>query len=126
MQKQRNVYFENILSIYQCGFGKDSAQLCLISMIEKLLDTLDKGGIIAALLTDLSKTFDYLSHDLLIAKLHGYGIELSSSRLRKQSSIEQQLLQHVLRNFAWGSTKIYPWAFIIQYVMRFLFVYIKF
>ena len=70
-------------------------------MIEKLLDTLDKGGIIAALLTDLSKTFDYLSHDLLIAKLHGYGIELSSSRLRKQSSIKQQLLQHVLRNFAW-------------------------
>ena len=44
-------------------------------MIEKLLDTLDKGGIIAALLTDLFKTFDCLSHDLLIAKLHGYGIE---------------------------------------------------
>ena len=52
LQKQCNVYFENTLSNYQCGFRKSyTAQQCLISMIGKLQDTLDKGGISAALLT---------------------------------------------------------------------------
>lgn len=32
----------------------------------------------------------------------------------------EQQLQHVVKKFVLGSTKIYPWAFIIQYVlMRF-------
>ena len=31
-----------------------------------------------ALLTDISKPFDYLSQDLFIAKLHEYGIDIDS------------------------------------------------
>ena len=42
---------------------------------------LDKDGKCGALLTDLSKAFDYLLHDLLMTKLHAYGFEIDALRL---------------------------------------------
>ena len=39
---------------------------------------MDNGKLAGALLTDLSKAFDCLNHNLLIAKLHAYGFEYSS------------------------------------------------
>ena len=50
-------------------------------MIEKFRLTLDKGGSFGALLTDLSKAFDCLHHELLIAKLHAYGFSMTSLKL---------------------------------------------
>ena len=50
-------------------------------MIEKLRESLDSWGVSAALLTDLFKAFDCLPQDLLIAKLHAYGIKKTSFSL---------------------------------------------
>ena len=41
-------------------------------MIEKWTASLDQNGTCAVLLTDLSKAFDCLPLDLLIAKLHAH------------------------------------------------------
>ena len=72
MSKQISEYFQSsFFSKYQCGFRKGfSAQHCLVSMIEKWKSATDKKSFGAILNTDLSKAFDCLSHDLLIAKLN--------------------------------------------------------
>ena len=73
---------ENALSIFQCGFHKKySTQRALIAMIEKARKILDKGGTFGALLTDLSKAFDCMTHDLLIAKLHALNFDMNALNL---------------------------------------------
>ena len=48
---------------------------------EKLKKSVDNGGAFGALFTDLSKAFDCLSHELLIAKLDAYSLDKKSLRL---------------------------------------------
>ena len=70
------------MSKYQCGFRRGyNAQHCLITLIEKWKKSVDNGGAFGALLTDLSKAFDCLPHELLIAKLDAYGFDKSSLKL---------------------------------------------
>ena len=50
-------------------------------MIEKWKKAVDNGNVFGALLTNLSKAFDCLPHDLIIAKLNSYGFNLTALNL---------------------------------------------
>ena len=50
-------------------------------MLEKWKNAVDKGKVFGALLTDLSKAFDCLPHELIIAKLNAYGFNLPALKL---------------------------------------------
>ena len=84
MFKQIGDFMENFFAKFQCGFRKGySAQQCLIALIEKWKSATDKGKSFGALLTDLSKAFDCLPYELIIAKLHAYGFSLAALRLAR-------------------------------------------
>ena len=73
---QMYCYFNQILSKRQCGFRQGhSTQHSLLHMVEKMEKSLDNSGVEGMLLTDLSKAFDCLRLDLLIAKLAAYGFD---------------------------------------------------
>ena len=53
----------------------------LLPMLEKSKTAVDNKETFGALLIDLSKAFDYLSHDLLLAKSNAYGFSFPALRL---------------------------------------------
>ena len=53
-------------------------------MIEKWKESVDSIGAFGALMADLSKAFDYLHHELVIAKLDAYGFDTKSVKLIQQ------------------------------------------
>ena len=82
LQKQMGGYMEDVLSPYLCGYRKGyNAQHALLSLLEKWRISLDKGGYGGAILMDLSKAFDTINYDLLLAKLDAYGFDRNSLKL---------------------------------------------
>ena len=68
---QMSTFFDSIFSNQECNFRKGySTQHYLLLMLETWKRSVDKGKVFGALLTDLSKAFDCLNHELLTAKLN--------------------------------------------------------
>ena len=75
MFAQMSTFFDKFLSKQQSGFRKGySTQKCLLTLLEKWKRAVDSDQMLGALLTDLSKAFDCLDHELLMAKLNAYGL----------------------------------------------------
>ncbi len=58
-----------------------STQYVLVNLVEKLESALDRSKCGGALLMDLCKAFDCISHDLMIAKLKAYVMSNQSLEL---------------------------------------------
>ena len=65
-------YFSPFISVYRKSC---STQQVIIRLLEEWRETLDKNFIVGAVLMDLSKAFDCIPHDLIIAKLAAYGFK---------------------------------------------------
>ena len=69
MFEQIVIYSESFLFQYLCGFREGyNTQQALIRFLEKCKSVLDNRGFAGAILMDLSKAFDGLNHEQLIAK----------------------------------------------------------
>ena len=71
-------YFSPFISAYRKSY---STQQVLIRLLEEWREKLDKNFIVGAVLMDLSKAFDCIPHDLIIAKLAAYGFKRETLRL---------------------------------------------
>ena len=70
MYDQLYEYAETFLNKLLCGFRKaHSTQHALFRLLQKWQKELDSSGIVGTILMDLSKVYDCLPHDLVIAKL---------------------------------------------------------
>ena len=76
---QRFEYIEHFLNQVLHGFRKaHSTQHSLLRLLQKWQNKFDSGRFIGTILMDLSKAYDCLRHDLLIAKLEAYGLDNDS------------------------------------------------
>ena len=96
MQKQLFQYIEKILSPFLCGYRKGfSTQTALLGHVEIWKASLDKKVYSEAVLMDLSKAFDTINHELLLAKLNAYGFYKNAL----------EIMRNYLSN-CWERTKI--------------------
>ena len=101
------LYIDNFLSPFLCGFRKGfNTQHCLILMLERWKKALDTNNIAGCLLTDLSKAFDCLNHELLIAKLNAYGFAKESLNYIFSYLSDRKQRTKINNSFSnWASTK---------------------
>ena len=82
MYEQLYEYLNNYLNDLLFGFRKaHSAHHVLSRLIQSLKKELDNSGLVEAILMDLSRAYDCLPHDLLIAKHEAYGPDKPSLNL---------------------------------------------
>ena len=96
MDKQSNDYMEKYLSKHLCGYRKEfNCQVAMVPMIERWKKARDNGQHAGGVMMDLSKAFDTINHELLIAKLHAYGFSMDALKI-----------VHSYLNNRWHRTKI--------------------
>ena len=75
-------FVEKILNSIICSSRKaHSTQHTLFKLIQSWQKEIDNHGFVGTILMDLSKAYDCISHELLITKLHSYGVTKNKLKL---------------------------------------------
>ena len=96
------INFNNILTESQYEFrNKRSAKCALIDLVEEVRHTLDENKTTPGVFSDLRKAFDTINHDILMKKLHFYGVrgdpyQWISSYLKIECSL-YHITNHILQ-----------------------------
>ena len=78
-QEYISPFVDKFLSEFISGYrGAYSTNHVLLRFIEQWKSTLDNKNMVGAVLMDLSKAFDCIPHNLVIAKLHAYDVSENS------------------------------------------------
>ena len=86
-------------------------------MLEKWKHAVDNGKSFGILLTDSSKAFDCLSHELLLAKLHAYGFSFAALRLIHSYLTNRKQRTNVNSSYSsWEEILFGVFTFIIQHI----------
>ena len=98
---------------------------CLLRVIEKWRESLDEGSAYGALLTDLLKAFICLPHEMIIAKLYAYGVDMPSLKLINSIYLKEgkelklmMFIAHGMKYFL-GSLRA---LFLVHYYSMYLYV----
>ena len=79
---QLSEYLEKYLNTLLCGFRKaHSTQHVLFKLLQARHQELDKSGFVGTILMNLSKAYDCLSRELLVATYEAYGIDKNGLNL---------------------------------------------
>ena len=96
METQLGLFVNEEILKNMSGYRKVyNTQYALMALLEKWKQSLDNHGYAGAVIMVLSKAFDTINHEFLIAKLHAYGLTKPALKL----------LYSCLRN-RWHRTKI--------------------
>ena len=110
-------FFSPLLRGFRQGYN---TQHVLLNFKQHCKNSIDNKGLTGAVFMDLSKAFDSVCHDLLIAKLDAYGLNLDALHLiRNYLSQRQQRVKINRSNSDWkklknlSTSRICPRAFIV-------------
>ena len=72
---------DTFLNKLLCGFRKAHITQHALKLLQRWQKELDNSGLVGTILMDLSKAYDCLPHNLIIAKFEAYGLSESSLSL---------------------------------------------
>ena len=98
------------ISNYVTGFRKPyGTQHALVIVLERWKQAIDKGEYISLMYIDLSKAFDTINRDLLLAKLRVYIFSTSASN-SLYSYLKNTLQKVVINNKTSSSEVVHSWC----------------